>query len=180
MPQKKNPDSLELIRGKTGRVLGHLVSLATTIKGLPSAYNRDLQEDKEPVFATAEQLGPALTLAAQVVASAAIRQHKMADASIGGWLCATDLAEFLAQQGTPFHQAHEIVGRLVRDSVQAGKEPADCNLADLRRYSSLFDHRSLRLLTPSVGVARRGVSGGTAPAAVQRALQEAGAWLKGR
>jgi len=179
MPQKKNPDSLELIRGKAGRVLGHLVSLAATLKGLPSAYNRDLQEDKEPVFDTAEQLAPALTLAAQVVASTTVRPDRMARAASVGWLCATELAEFLAQQGTPFHQAHEIVGRLVRDSLQAGREPADCTLADLGRYSPQFDRRSLRLLAPDAGVARRSVPGGTAPAAVRRALREAGDWLRG-
>jgi argininosuccinate lyase len=179
MPQKKNPDSLELIRGKTGRVLGHLVSLATTVKGLPTAYNRDLQEDKEPVFDAAEQLGPALTLAAQVVAGATLRPDRMATAASVGWLCATDLAEFLAEQGEPFHQAHEIVGRLVRDCVQVRKEPADCTLEDLRRYSPRFNSRSLSLLTPAAGVARRAVPGGTAPAAVRKTLQEAGDWLRG-
>ena len=178
MPQKKNPDSLELIRGKTGRVLGHLVALAATVKGLPSAYNRDLQEDKEPVFDTAEQLGPALALAAEVVASATLRPDRMMQAAGTGWLCATDLAEFLAEQGVPFHQAHEIVGRLVRDFVQTGKEAAECTLEDLRRYSPQFDRMSLRLLTPAAGVARRAVSGGTAPVAVGRALREAGDWLR--
>jgi argininosuccinate lyase len=177
MPQKKNPDSLELIRGKTGRVLGDLVSLATTVKGLPTAYNRDLQEDKEPVFDAAAQLGPALTLAAQVVASATLRPDRMSNAASVGWLCATDLAEFLAEEGEPFHQAHEIVGRLVRDCVQAGQEPSDCDLEQLRRYSPRFDRGSLRLLTPAAGVQRRAVQGGTAPAAVRRALQEAGDWL---
>ena len=178
MPQKKNPDSLELIRGKTGRVLGHLVSLAATVKGLPSAYNRDLQEDKEPVFDTAEQLGPALALAAEVVATASLRPDRMAQAAGTGWLCATDLAEFLAEQGVPFHQAHEIVGRLVKDCVEEGKEPPECTLTDLRRYSPRFDRRCLRLLVPATGVARRSVPGGTAPGAVRRALREAGGWLR--
>jgi argininosuccinate lyase len=177
MPQKKNPDSLELIRGKTGRVLGHLVSLAATVKGLPSAYNRDLQEDKEPVFDTAEQLGPALALAAEVVASATVRPDRMLKAAGTGWLCATDLAEFLAEQGVPFHQAHEIVGRLVRECVQAGKEAPELTLEDLRRYSPRFDRRCLRLLVPATGVARRAVAGGTAPKAVRSALRKAGDWL---
>jgi len=178
MPQKKNPDSLELIRGKTGRVLGHLVSLAATVKGLPSAYNRDLQEDKEPVFDTAEQLGPALALAAEVVSSATLRPDRMEAAAGTGWLCATDLAEFLAEQGVAFHQAHEIVGRLVRDCVQAGKEAPELTLEDLRRYSPRFDRRSLRLLVPRTGVARRAVPGGTAPKAVRTALREAAGWLR--
>jgi argininosuccinate lyase len=178
MPQKKNPDSLELIRGKTGRVLGHLVSLATTVKGLPLAYNRDLQEDKEPVFDAAEQLGPAFELAAQVVATTTIHPQTMAKAASQGWLCATDLAEFLAERGVPFYQAHEIVGRLVRDSLQAGKQPPDCTLQDLRRYSPQFDRRALRLLSPETGIARRAVPGGTAPRSVRQALRKARAWLR--
>jgi argininosuccinate lyase len=178
MPQKKNPDSLELIRGKAGRVLGHLVSLATTIKGLPLTYNRDLQEDKEPVFDAAEQLLPALELAAQVVRTTTLRPATMAKAASEGWLCATDLAEFLAERGVAFHQAHEIVGRLARESLEAGKQPADCTLEDLQRYSLHFDRRALRLLSPETGVARRAVPGGTAPQSVRRALREARAWLR--
>ena len=178
MPQKKNPDSLELIRGKTGRVLGHLVALATTVKGLPLTYNRDLQEDKEPVFDAAEQLGPALELAAQVVETTTLHPQAMAKAASVGWLCATDLAEFLAEKGVPFHQGHEIVGRLVRESLQAGKQPQDCTLDDLRSYSPLFDRKCLPLLSPETGISRRAVPGGTAPRAVRRSLQEARAWLR--
>ena len=178
MPQKKNPDSLELIRGKTGRVLGHLVSLATTVKGLPLTYNRDLQEDKEPVFDAGEQLGPALQLAAQVVATATLRPEAMKKAASEGWLCATDLAEYLSERGVPFHQAHQIVGKLVLDCLRAGKQPPDCTLEDLRRHSPLFDRRCLPLLTPEAGIARRAVPGGTSPAAVRRALREARSWLR--
>jgi len=178
MPQKKNPDSLELIRGKAGRVLGHLVSLATTMKGLPLTYNRDLQEDKEPVFDAAAQLQMALELAAQVVATVALRPEAMQRAASEGWLCATDLAEFLAERGVPFHQAHEIVGRLVLDSARKGKQPQDCSLSDLRRDSSRFDRQALALLSPQAGIARRRVAGGTAPSSVRQALREARAWLK--
>jgi argininosuccinate lyase len=178
MPQKKNPDSLELIRGKTGRVLGHMVSLATTMKGLPITYNRDLQEDKEPVFDTAAQWQLALQLAAQVVSTATLHPAAMKRAASDGWLCATDLAEFLAFQGVPFHHAHEIVGCLVLESLRLGKQPKDCSLADLKRYSPHFDRTALKLLTPEAGVARRAVAGGTAPASVRRALREAHAWLR--
>jgi len=178
MPQKKNPDSLELIRGKTGRVLGHLVSLATTLKGLPLTYNRDLQEDKEPVFDTAEQWQMALRLAAQVVATTKLHREPMKQAASDGWLCATDLAEFLAFRGVPFHQAHEIVGRLVLENLRAGRQPKDCSLEDLRKYSPLFERTALKLLTPEAGVARRAVAGGTAPSSVRRALREARAWLR--
>jgi argininosuccinate lyase len=178
MPQKKNPDSLELIRGKTGRVFGHLLSLAMTVKGLPLTYNRDLQEDKEPVFDTAGQWLAALRLAAQVVRSAVLHPEPMKKAASEGWLCATDLAEFLSLRGVPFQQAHEIVGRVVLDNVRAGRQPADCSLDDLQRYSSRFDRQAMRLLTPEAGIARRAVSGGTAPSAVRRALREARSWLR--
>ena len=178
MPQKKNPDSLELIRGKTGRVLGHLVALATTLKAQPLAYNRDLQEDKEPVFDAAEQLEPALRLAAQVVETTALRPEAMRKASAEGWLCATDLAEFLATKGVAFHKAHEIVGKLVLDSVRAGKQSESCSLEELQRYSPAFDEQALPLLAPEAGIARRTVPGGTAPASVNQALEEARAWLK--
>jgi argininosuccinate lyase len=178
MPQKKNPDSLEGIRGKTGRVIGQLVSLATTMKGLPLTYNRDLQEDKEPVFYAAEQLRLAVELAAQVVATAALHPEAMRKAASEGWLCATDLAEFLAGRGVPFHQAHETVGKLVLDSVRKGRQPRDCSLADLRRYSSRFDRQALALLSPQAGIARRKAPGGTAPNSVRQALREARGWLR--
>ena len=178
MPQKKNPDALELIRGKTGRVLGDLVSLCIVVKGLPLTYNRDLQEDKEPVFDAAGQLEAALGLAAEVVATARLRPDAMRKAAAEGWLCATDLAEFLAAKGVAFRQAHEIVGRLVLDSVRAGKQPQECSLDDLRDYSPLFDKKCLPLLAPEAGIARRVLPGGTAPASVRKALQEARAWLR--
>jgi len=178
MPQKKNPDSLELIRGKTGRVLGHLVSLATTLKGLPLTYNRDLQEDKEPVFDTAVQWPMALRLAAQVVRTATLHPAAMRQAASDGWLCATDLAEFLSLRGVPFHQAHEIVGKLVLESLRAGRQPGDCSLQELQHYSSRFDRQAMKLLAPEAGVARRDVAGGTAPSSVRRALREARSWLR--
>jgi argininosuccinate lyase len=178
MPQKKNPDSMELIRGKTGRILGNLVSLATTLKGLPLAYNRDLQEDKEPVFDVAAQWPPALQLAAQVVRTAILRPSPMQKAASDGWLCATDLAEFLSLRGVSFHKAHEIVGTLVLESLRAGKQPTDCSLEHLRRYSSLFDREAMKLLQPVAGLARRTVDGGTASSSVRRALREARSWLR--
>ena len=178
MPQKKNPDSLELIRGKSGRVIGHLVSLATTLKGLPLTYNRDLQEDKEPVFGAAEQLIPSVLLASQVVSTTALNPAAMKKAGTDGWLCATDLAEDLATRGVPFHDAHKIVGKLVLESLREGKQPQDADLAHLRRFSSLFDQKSLSLLTPEVGVSRRTVAGGTAPSSVRQALKEAREWLR--
>jgi argininosuccinate lyase len=178
MPQKKNPDSLELIRGKAGRVLGNMLSLATTLKGLPLTYNRDLQEDKEPVFDTAEQWPMALQLAAQVVRTAVLRPGAMRKAASDGWLCATDLAEYLSKQGVAFHRAHEIVGKLVLESLRAGKQPSDCSLEDLRRSSSRFDRGAMKLLRPEAGLALRVAAGGTAPSSVRRALREARSWLR--
>jgi argininosuccinate lyase len=123
MPQKINPDSLELIRGKTGRVLGSLMGLGVTLKGLPLTYNRDLQEDKEPVFDAAEQVQLGVELTAEVVATARLYPESMRKASSEGWLCATDLAEFLAAKGVPFREAHQVVGKLVLDNHRAGRRP---------------------------------------------------------
>ena len=132
MPQKKNPDSLELIRGKFGRVFGDLSSLFMTMKGLPMTYNRDMQEDKEPLFDAADQLCGSLEMAAQVVATAKLKPERPAQAAEESWVVATDLAEALARSGTPFHQAHQIAGRLVLESVRSGKKPSDWNAESLQ------------------------------------------------
>src|SRR5436190_71307 len=123
MPQKKNPDSLELIRGKSGRVWGSLSSLFVTMKGLPMTYNRDMQEDKEPLFDAADQLRGCLQMIRVVTETLTLRPDPPRAAADESWVVATDLAEALARNGTPFHQAHKIVGRLVLESVQAGKRP---------------------------------------------------------
>ena len=125
MPQKKNPDSLELIRGKCGRVFGELNSLFITMKGLPMTYNRDMQEDKEPLFDAADQVCGSLEMAARGGRVARAESGAPAPAAEESWVVATDLAEALARDGTPFHQAHQIVGRLVLESVAAGKKPSD-------------------------------------------------------
>jgi argininosuccinate lyase len=159
-------------------VVGNLVSLLTTLKGLPLTYNRDLQEDKEPVFDAAEHLIPALSLAAQVVETTTLEAAAMRQASVDGWLCATDLAEWLASKGVPFHSAHEIAGKLVLESLREGVQPGNASLAHLKRFSPLFDKTALPLLKPEAGVARRTVAGGTAPSSVRDALKEARRWLK--
>jgi len=168
MPQKKNPDALELLRGKAGRVLGDLVGLATVLKGLPLSYNRDLQEDKEAVFDAADQLRGGLEMAALVVATAEPSPAAMA-AAAGGWSCAADLAEYLALKGVPFRQAHEIIGRMVR----AGRSPENWTLRVLRKFSAKFDEDCLPLLRGSEGIRRREIPGGTGPEAVAEALREA-------
>ena len=173
MPQKKNPDSLELLRGKTGRMLGHLVALATTLKGLPLTYNRDLQEDKEPVFDAAEQLLGALAIARVVVETTTPCRAAMEAAAPGGWACATDLAEYLALHGVPFRRAHETVGRIVRAGLAHGRAPEQWTLEQLREFSPAFEEDVLEWLKGAAGVARREVPGGTGPRAVAAALEDA-------
>jgi argininosuccinate lyase len=173
MPQKKNPDSLELIRGKTGRVFGSLTSLFVTLKGLPMTYNRDMQEDKEPLFDAVEQMRGSLVMAAAVAETVSLRPQIPEKAAQESWLVATDLAEALARNGTPFHQAHKLVGRLVLESVRAGKKPEDWNTETLQSFAPEFTADMAALLNAREGLKTRAVSGGTAPRAVQAALEQA-------
>src|SRR5580704_1783333 len=178
MPQKKNPDSLELIRGKSGRVFGDLSSLFMTMKGLPMTYNRDMQEDKEPLFDAADQLCGSLEMMAAVVESTRLDPEKPAAAARESWVIATDLAEALARAGTPFHRAHQIVGRLVLESIQQGKQPADWTADQLTGFAPEFTADMARLLEPAEGMKTRELPGGAGPAAVAQALEEAGARLR--
>ena len=173
LPQKKNPDSLELIRGKCGRVFASFTSLFVTMKGLPLTYNRDMQEDKEPLFEASDQLQGSLEMARAVAASVRLRPEKAAAASEAGWLVATDLAEALARAGTPFHQAHQIVGRLVLESLRQGKQAADWTAAELAAFAPQFTPEMARLLDPRQGIETREIPGGTGPHSVMQALQEA-------
>lgn len=170
MPQKKNPDSLELIRGKSGRVLGALNSLFITMKGLPMTYNRDMQEDKEPLFEASDQVNGCLEMARAVAGSVVLREQVPAAAADESWVVATDLAEALARNGTAFHQAHQIVGRLVLESVRAGKKPADWDAAALARFAPEFTPDVARLLDPREGMKTREIEGGTGPETVAAAL----------
>ncbi len=173
MPQKKNPDSLELIRGKCGRVMGAYTSLMVTMKGLPLTYNRDMQEDKEPLFDAAAQLGGSLEMARAVAETVHLRPEVPLAAAEEGWLVATDLAEALARAGTPFHAAHRIVGRLVLESVRAGKTPADWDAESLAAFAPEFTPEMARLLDPREGLRSRELPGGTGPNAVSEALDQA-------
>jgi argininosuccinate lyase len=177
MPQKKNPDSLELIRGKSGRVLGCLHSLMVTMKGLPLTYNRDMQEDKEPLFDAANQVTGSLEMARAVVESARLNPSRPLAAAAESWVVATDLAEALARAGTPFHQAHQLVGKLVLESVRAGKRPADWSADDLAAFAPQFTPDIARLLDPREGMQSREIPGGTGPQAVAQALNDARARL---
>jgi argininosuccinate lyase len=178
MPQKKNPDSLELIRGKSGRVLGSLNSLLFTMKGLPMTYNRDMQEDKEPLFEAADQVTGCLEMARTVAESVVLRPAVPANAADESWVVATDLAEALARNGTPFHQAHQIVGRLVLESVRNGRKPGDWNAQSLAAFAPEFTADIADLLHPREGMKTREIAGGTGPRTVAAALAEAHLRLK--
>jgi argininosuccinate lyase len=173
MPQKKNPDSLELIRGKSGRVIGALNSLLITMKGLPLTYNRDMQEDKVPLFEAADQVNGCLEMAGCVAESVVLHEAVPARAADESWVVATDLAEALARNGTAFHQAHQIVGRLVLESVRAGKKPSDWNAASLAQFAPEFTPEIAELLDPREGMKTREIPGGTGPETVSAALTAA-------
>jgi argininosuccinate lyase len=170
MPQKKNPDSLELIRGKSGRVMGSLTSLMVTMKGLPMTYNRDMQEDKEPLFEAADQLSACLEMARATAETVVLREAVPFAAADDSWVVATDLAEALARAGLPFHQAHQLVGRLVLESTRSGKKPADWTPASLAAFDPAFTAEIAPLLDPRQGMASREITGGTGPRAVAQAL----------
>jgi len=173
MPQKKNPDSLELLRGKSGRVFGALASLYVTLKGLPMTYNRDMQEDKEPLFEAADQLALSLEMIRVVIETTSLRPDRPAQAAEESWVVATDLAEALARAGTPFHRAHQIAGRLVLESVKSGRRPADWTAEELVAFAPEFSPEMVELMKPQVGMKSRELPGGTGPEAVARALDEA-------
>jgi argininosuccinate lyase len=173
MPQKKNPDLLELIRGKTGRVIGDLVAMLTVLKGLPLAYNSDLQEDKERVFDALDALKPALDLLAKFWPMLRFDAKRMR-AAAGGFALATDLAEYLVVRGTAFRRAHEIVGAIVRETAEAGRTLEDLSIAELRRHSSAFGADAIAILRAENSIARRTIEGGPAPSTVKRRLKELG------
>ena len=178
MPQKKNPDSLELIRGKSGRVFGDFSSLFVTMKGLPMTYNRDMQEDKEPLFDAAAQLSAALEMMAVVIETTDLSASVPLEAAKESWVVATDLAEALARAGTPFHRAHQIVGKLVLESIQQGKQPLDWTAEQLAAFAPEFTADMARLLQPAEGMKTRELPGGAGPAAVTKALEDAEAHLR--
>jgi argininosuccinate lyase len=173
MPQKKNPDSLELIRGKCGRIFGSLTSLFITMKGLPMTYNRDMQEDKEELFEAADGLRGSLQMAAAVARSVKLKPDVALAAAQDSWVIATDLAEALARNGTPFHKAHQIVGRLVLESVRKGRRPSDWSPVELTAFAPEFTADMARFFNPVEGMATRSVPGGTAPETVRAALDMA-------
>ena len=173
MPQKKNPDIPELIRAKAGRTIGDLVTLLTVVKGLPLAYNKDLQEDKEPVFDAVDTYTSSLKLMAALLPGLEWHPEVTKRAAAGGFALATDLADYLARKGMPFRRAHAVVGGLVRKLQEEGRELESLTLEELRSFSELFDEDALALLSVEGAVASRNVYGGTAPEQVRARIAEA-------
>ncbi len=170
MPQKKNPDVPELARGKTGRVNGHLVALLTLMKGQPLAYNKDNQEDKEPLFDTADTLLETLRIFADMAGGITVRADRMRQAAAEGFSTATDLADYLVRKGLPFRDAHEAVARAVRVAAGRGVDLADLTLDELRAFSPLVEADVAQVLTLEGSVQARKHPGGTAPAQVRAAV----------
>jgi argininosuccinate lyase len=170
MPQKKNPDAAELVRGKTGRVYGDLVGLLTVMKGLPLAYDKDMQEDKEGVFDAAATLDGCLRVTAGMVSTVRFDEDRMRAGARGGFMAATDLADHLAAAGVPFREAHEVVGRLVLECEGAGRTLQDLTLEELRAASPSFGRDALEALDIDLAVSRRASEGGTGHDAVRAQL----------
>jgi argininosuccinate lyase len=172
MPQKKNPDAWELIRGKAGRIYGSLFALLTTFKGLPSSYQRDLQEDKEALFAAHDQALAMTQIAAATLAATKFNEMRLREAAQDPALVATELADYLVAFGVPFREAHEVVGKVLRAAEQEGKSIREMPIERLKEFSPAFGRDLATVLTLESALARRAVAGGTAPAAVRAALGE--------
>lgn len=179
MPQKKNPDMAELIRGKTGRVYGHLLGLLTVMKSLPLAYNKDLQEDKEGMFDIVETILNSLDVLAGMLSSMQINKSKMQQSTENDFSNATELADYLAEKGLPFREAHEIVGKLVLDSIKHGKNIQDWDLEELQVYHPLIEEDIYIYLRPETAVQRRNSLGGTGFEQVKYQIEQAKKELKG-
>jgi len=173
MPQKKNPDVPELVRGKSGRVFGHLMGLLTLMKSQPLAYNKDNQEDKEPLFDTVDQLKGCLKVFADMVPEITCNREAMRRAALKGFATATDLADYLVRKGVPFRDAHEVVGKAVALCVERGCDLADLTLEELRAFSDAIDEDVFDCLTLEGSVAARNHIGGTAPEQVRQAIARA-------
>jgi argininosuccinate lyase len=172
MPQKKNPDAWELIRGKTGRIYGSLFALLTTCKGLPSSYQRDLQEDKMPLFEAHDQALAMVQIAAATLGATKFREARLREAANDPGLVATEVADYLVTFGVPFREAHEIVGKALRAAEREGKSIREMPLDRLKEFSPAFGRDLSTVLTVEAALARRSSPGGTAPGAVRAALSD--------
>ncbi|MDY0397799.1 MAG: argininosuccinate lyase [Desulfuromonas thiophila] len=179
MPQKKNPDVPELVRGKTGRVYGNLISLLTLMKALPLAYNKDMQEDKEPLFDSIDTVKGSLKIFADMIAQMRIKAGNMRTAAARGFSTATDVADYCVRKGLPFRQAHEVVGKTVRYCVETGKDIPDLSLEEFRRFSPLIEADIYDFVTLEASVNARTATGGTARSAVAGEIVRARQQLEG-
>jgi argininosuccinate lyase len=177
MPQKKNPDSLELIRGKSARVFGHLMAMLTLAKGLPLAYNKDLQEDKEALFDTIDTLSDSLRVTATVLRNIQLNRARARAAAIRDYTNATDLADYLVRKGLEFRKAHEVIGRIVVYAIEQGRELNDLTLEQCQQFSALFEQDLFDAISLESSLAGKKQLGGTAPEQVQQELQRAKAAL---
>jgi len=173
MPQKKNPDVPEVVRGKSGRVYGNLVSLLTLMKSLPLAYNKDMQEDKEPLFDTVDTVKGSLKVFADMIAQMRVKADNMRQAAARGFSTATDVADYVVRKGIPFRQAHEIVGKTVRYCIEHGKDIPGLSLEEFRRFSPAIEQDIYDFVTLEASVDARRATGGTAREAVERELARA-------
>ena len=173
MPQKKNPDSMELVRGKGGRVFGHLAALLVLMKGLPLAYNKDMQEDKEAVFDTVDTVCQCLVVTETVLRNLTVDKSRARDAASHGYLNATELADYLARKGTPFREAHEIAGRIVLHAIERGCELDELKLDEMKAYSPEIEQDVFASLSLDQTLATKAQLGGTAPERVQAELEAA-------
>lgn len=178
MPQKKNPDVAELIRGKTGRVYGDLFSLLTTMKGLPLSYNRDMQEDKEPLFDAIDTVKAVLSVLREMIPAIKFNQDKMYKASSSGYTTATDIAEYLVKKGVPFRKAHEVAGKIVLSCIEKGKNLTDLTLKEYRGFSTLIDKDIYSVLTPEGSIKGKISYGSTSKKEVMRQIRRLRARLK--
>jgi len=173
MPQKRNPDAAELVRGKTGRVAGALTGALMTLKGLPLAYNRDLQEDKEALFDAVDTVSGSLVAMRGTVETLEFDIERAAELARGGYMTATDLADYLAGKGMEFPQAHRIVGEVVSYCVKNGKALDELSGGELAGFSELLGPEALEWLSATASVARRSATGGTAPSSIRKQIADA-------
>jgi argininosuccinate lyase len=179
MPQKKNPDVAELIRGKSGRLYGNLMAVLTAMKGLPLTYNSDMQEDKEPLFDSVDTLGAILAVLPPMLATLRFQPERMRRAAGENFATATDLADYLVRKGLPFRQAHEVVGRIVRYGLAQGRDLLELSVGELRQFSELIDDDVNGAISVEASLRARSVTGGTAPEAVLASLALARALVAG-
>lgn len=180
MPQKKNPDVAEIVRGKTGRIYGDLMALLTVLKGIPLTYHSDLQEDKERLFDAVDTLKTCLNITAGMIATVKFNRERMARAVRQDFSNATDMADYLVKKGMPFREAHEVVGKAVLHCIEQAKFLADCSLEEFRAFSDLFGEDIYQAIAPETCVNLRTSQGGTAPAEVEKQLAAAAAILTER